>query len=102
MINAGTYLRLLLRRRKMTQMQLVRKMKAMGFTGVEKTHVGNFINNTDKEVRYTLIRKIEIALDLPEFSLIKMAGNPTEAQLKKLKKIKPEKRSNVKGKTTKR
>ena len=71
----------------MTQSQLIKRMHKMGFTGVNATHISNFINGSDKEMRYTLIRKIEIALDLPEFSLIKMAGSPTKAQWEKIKRI---------------
>ena len=72
----------------MSQMDLVRKMQSLGFDGVHKTHINNFINQTDDTIRYGLIRKIEIALDLPDFTLINMAGRPSEAKIKQLKEIK--------------
>ena len=64
-------------------------MKDMGFTGVHFQHIGNIINNTDNRPQYVLLRKIEIALDLPEFILINMAGRPSETKIKQLKEIKP-------------
>ena len=78
----------LLKKRNMTQMDLLRKMQSLGFEGVHKTHINNFINGTDTIIRYGLIRKIEIALDLPEFTLINMVGRPSEVKTKQLKEIK--------------
>ena len=78
----------------MSQMDLLRKMQSLGFDGVYRMHINNFINGTDDTIRYGLIRKIEIALDLPEFTLINMAGRPSEAKIKQLKEI----QENVKNK----
>ena len=88
MISAGTYVKILLQKRNMSQMDLLRKMQSLGFDGVYITHINNFINGTETTTRYPLIRKIEIALDLPEFTLINMAGKPSEAKIKQLKEIK--------------
>ncbi len=94
MISAGTYIKILLKKRNMSQMDLLRKMQNLGFDGVHKTHINNFINGTETMIRYGLIRKIEIALDLPEFTLINMAGRPSKTKIKQLKEIK----ANVKNK----
>ena len=88
MISAGTYIKILLKKRNMSQMDLLRKMQSLGFEGIYLTHINNFINQTDDTIRYGLIRKIEIALDLPEFILINMAGRPSETKVKQLKEIK--------------
>ena len=89
MISAGTYIKILLRKRNMSQMDLLRKMQSLGFDGVHKTHINNLIKNTESRPQYLLLRKIEIALDLPEFTLINMAGRPSETKIKQLKEIKP-------------
>ena len=88
MISVGTYLRNELKKRNMTQRDLARKMVNMGFSGVHFQHIGNIINGTDNRPQYILLRKIEIALDLPEFTLINMAGRPSETKIKQLKEIK--------------
>ena len=88
MISVGEYLKNELRKRNMTQRDLARKMKSMGFKGIHFQHVSNLINGTETRPQYLLLRKIEIALDLPEFILINMAGRPSEAKIKQLKEIK--------------
>ena len=92
MIGAGTYVKILLKKRNMSQMDLLRKMQSLGFEGVHITHINNLINNTESRPQYLLLRKIEIALDLPEFILINMAGRPSEAKIKQLKEIKANER----------
>ena len=81
-------MKILLKKRNMSQMDLLHKMQSLGFDGVHITHINNFINGTETTTRYPLIRKIEIALDLPEFTLINMVGKPSETKLKELKEIK--------------
>ncbi len=89
MISVGTYVKILLKKRNMTQADLVRKIQEVGFTkGVNLPHINNIINGTEKTPHYSLLRKIEIALDLPEYSLIKIAGNPSEAEWERIKEIK--------------
>lgn len=88
MISVGTYLRNELVKRNMSQKDLERKMKEMGFKGVHFQHIGNIINGTENRPQYLLLRKIEIALDLPEFILVNMAGRPSESKIKELKEIK--------------
>ena len=81
-------MKILLQKRNMSQMDLLRKMQSLGFEGVHITHINNLINNTESRPQYLLLRKIEIALDLPEFTLINMAGRPSETKIKQLKEIK--------------
>ena len=88
MISVGTYVKILLKKRNMSQIDLLRKLQNLGFEGVYLTHINNFINGKDTVIRYGLIRKIEIALDLPEFTLINMVGRPSETKIKQLKEIK--------------
>ena len=92
MISAGTYVKILLQKRNMSQTDLLRKMQSLGFNGVHLTHINNFINGTDTIIRYGLIRKIEIALELPEFTLINMIGRPSETKINQLKEIKANER----------
>ncbi len=49
-------------------------------------HLNNAIN---LKMTYAWARRLEIVLDLPEFSLVKMVGNPTPVQWKAIKEIKP-------------
>lgn len=98
MINVGTYIKLLLKKRNMTQTDLAKKMKELGFKDANVCHINNLINNTDKEIRYSLIRKIEIALKLPEYSLVKMAGVPSKLDWKRIKEVKVDVRSKKKKK----
>ena len=81
-------MKILLQKRNMSQMDLLRKMQSLGFEGVHITHINNLINNTESRPQYLLLRKIEIALDLPELTLINMVGRPSEAKIKQLKEIK--------------
>lgn len=55
----------------------------------EKTLCKQILNNAlNKKMGYTWARRIEIALELPDYSLIRMIGNPTEAEWRKIKEIK--------------
>lgn len=89
MINVGIYVKILLKRRNMTQIDLLNKMKELKLAE-DKTLVKQKLNNAiNIKMGYIWARRIEIALDLPEYSLIKMVGNPSEAQWKKIKEVKP-------------
>lgn len=88
MIDVGIYVKNILNKRNMTQMDLIRKMQKLKLAD-EKTLVKQKLNNAiNINMGYTWARRIEIALDLPEYSLIKMVGNPTESQWKMIKEIK--------------
>lgn len=84
MINVGTYVKILLKKRNLTQMDLIRKMNEMDLgNGVQlyKQHLNNAING---DMSFLWARRIEIVLNLPKYSLVKMVGNPTELQWKKI------------------
>lgn len=88
MITVGKVIKNELIKRNMTQTDLLRKMQKMNFSGVNRCHISNIINNTDSRPQYLLLRKIEIVLNLPEFTLINIAGSPNKAKIKQLKEIK--------------
>lgn len=88
MINAGTYVKILLKKRNMTQVQLLNKMKKLKLAE-DKTLAPQKLNNAiNIKMGYVWARRIEIALELPEYSLIKMVGNPTQYEWKLIKEIK--------------
>lgn len=71
----------------MTQKDLLDKMKELNLAK-DETLVKQKLNNAiNIKMGYTWARRIEIALDLPEFSLIKMVGNPTPIQWEKIKEV---------------
>lgn len=55
----------------MTQMDLVRLMEQKGLTGTYRQHVSEALKG---KITPLMARKIEIALDLPRFSLVKATG----------------------------
>ena len=88
MVDAGLYVRLLLKKRKMTQADLLRKMRQMGLADDKvliKQHLNSAINI---KMGYTWARRIEIALGLKDFELISMIGKPSEREWKKIGEIK--------------
>lgn len=88
MISAGTYVKVLLKRRNMTQADLLKRMKQLKLAE-DKTLVKQKLNNAiNIKMGFTWARRIEIALELPEYSLIKMVGNPTPSQWKIIKEVK--------------
>ncbi len=88
MINAGTYVKILLKKRNMTQAQLLNKMKKLKLAE-DKTLAPQKLNNAiNIKMGYVWARRIEIALELPEYSLIKMVGNPTQYEWNLIKEIK--------------
>ena len=88
MITAGTYVKVLLKKRNMTQMDLLNKMKKLKLAKEETLSKQHLNNSLNIQMGYTWARRIEIALELPEYSLIKMVGNPTPMQWKRIKEIK--------------
>lgn len=88
MIKVEEYVKDLLKRKKITQKQLLDRMKELKLAN-EKTLCKQILNNAlNLKMGYTWARRIEIALDLPEYSLIRMIGTPTEKEWKKIKEIK--------------
>lgn len=66
----GTYIKLILQKKNMTQQQLADKLN------LPKQNISNMINGS-KQVGSYRARKIEIALDLPKYSLVELVGFPT-------------------------
>ena len=72
----------------MTQVQLLKKMKKLKLAE-DKTLVPQKLNNAiNIKMGYIWARRIEIALELPDYSLIRMIGNPSESEWKTIKEIK--------------
>lgn len=89
MLNAGNYVKILLKKRNITQADLIRKMKELKLAD-EKTLVLQKLNNAiNLKMGYTWARRIEIALGLEDYTIIKMLKPPTEAQWKLIKEVKP-------------
>lgn len=66
----GTYIKLILQKKNMTQQQLADK------SGIPKTHISGILNGT-VQLASLRARKIEIALDLPKYELVEIVGFPT-------------------------
>ena len=89
MLNVGTYVKIILKKRNMTQMDLVRKINKLNLGNgkeLSRCHLNNFLNGTEKQT-VTWARRIEIALNLPKYSLIRMIGKTTELEENKIKEI---------------
>lgn len=87
MITAETYVKVILKKQNIKQVDLLNTMKKLKLAD-DKTLVLQKLNNAiNIKMGYTWARRIEIALDLPEYSLVKMVGNPTESQWKLIKEI---------------
>lgn len=89
MLNAGNYVKILLKKRNITQADLIRKMKELKLAD-EKTLVLQKLNNAiNLKMGYTWARRIEIALGLEDYTIIKMLKPPAETQWKLIKEVKP-------------
>lgn len=88
MVDAGLYVRLILKKRKMTQADLLRKMNKMHLAGDKELARQKLNNAINIQMGYTWARRIEIALGLKDYELVRMVGNPTEAEWKKIGEIK--------------
>ena len=89
MISVETYTKILLQKRGMRQADLLAKMKELKLAD-DKTLVKQKLNNAlNIRMGYTWARRIEIALEVPDYSLIKMIGDPSPQEWKRIKLIKP-------------
>lgn len=87
MFRVEDYTKELIKRKNITQKNLLNKMKELKLAD-DKTLVKQKLNNAlNQRMGYTWARRIEIALDLPDFVLVNMVGTPSEAQWKKIKEI---------------
>lgn len=88
MISAESYVRILLKKKNIKQVDLLNKMKELKLAD-DKTLVRSKLNNAiNTKMGYTWARRIEIVLDLPDYCLVRMVGRPTEYEWKKIKEIK--------------
>lgn len=89
MISVGTCVKVMLKRRNMTQRDLLNKMKELKLAE-DRTLVEPKISEAlNTRMGYTWARRIEIALELPDYYLINMVGRPSEYEWSKIKEIKP-------------
>ena len=89
MITVGNYIKVILKKRNMTQKDLLDKMNKLKLGNdieLNKQHLNNAIN---LNMTYIWARRIEIALELPQYSLVRMVGKPTQLQWKKIEEVKP-------------
>lgn len=89
MISVEMYTKLLLQKRKIKQADLLRKMQELKLAndGTLIKQRLNYALNT--KMSYTWARRIEIALELPDYSLVKMIGNPSPQEWKRIQSVKP-------------
>lgn len=87
MISAETYVRILLKKRNIRQVDLLNKMKEIKLADNKTLNKSKLNNAINSKMGYTWARRIEIALDLPEYSIVKMVGRPTEYEWKCIKEI---------------
>lgn len=76
----GQYIKLILQKKNMTQQDLVNKLNELHFSAkggtISKNNISNILNG-NLPLHYTMARRIEIALELPEYSLVEIVGFPT-------------------------
>ena len=65
----GAYLKIILQKKNLTQQELANK------TGLTKNKVSAIINGAVR-LSPAMARRIEIALDLPKYSLVELVGFP--------------------------
>ena len=88
MVTPEKYVKNLLIKRNLTQKKVLDRMKELKLAD-EKTLVRQKLNNAiNIKMGYTWARRIEIALDLPDYILINMIGKPSENEWKTIKEIK--------------
>lgn len=76
----GQYIKLILQKKNMTQQDLVNKLNELHFSAkggtITKHNISNILNRA-VPLHYTMARRIEIALELPKYSLVELVGFPT-------------------------
>lgn len=91
-MHIGTYIKLILIKKNMTQQALVDRLNELGLVKenatVRKHTISDIINGKIGMSPY-MARRIEIALDVPKYSIVNIVGMPkTETGMKKLEGIK--------------
>ena len=71
----------------MSQMDLLRAMEEKGITGLHRQHLSEVLRGS-AIMTPAWARKIEIGLDLPMYTLVRMVGMPkTVAGMKEIEKL---------------
>lgn len=90
-MHIGTYLKLVLTKKNMTQQALVDKLNELGLTDnneIVRKHTISDIVNGKLTISPFMARRLEIALDMPKYSIVNLIGLPkTEIGIKKLEEI---------------
>lgn len=90
-MHIGTYLKLVLTKKNMTQQALVDKLNELGLTDnneIVRKHTISDIVNGRLTISPFMARRLEIALDMPKYSIVNLIGLPrTETGMKKLEGI---------------
>lgn len=89
MITVGNYVRNILKQRNMRQIDLVSEINRLHLykeNEVQKQKLNNFLNGIGGN-NFLMARRCEIALNLPKYSLIKMMGEPTRAEWKRIMEV---------------
>lgn len=90
-MNIGTYIKLILTKKNMTQQDLVNRLNDLGLADnneVVRKHTISDIVNGRLTISPFMARKIEIALDMPKYSIVNIIGLPkTKVGMKKLEEL---------------
>lgn len=90
-MHIGTYIKLILIKRNMTQQALVDRLNELGLTNnneIVRKHTISDIVNGKLTISPFMARRLEIALDMPKYSIVNLIGLPkTEIGIKKLEEI---------------
>lgn len=90
-MHIGTYIKLILIKKNMTQQALVDRLNELGLVkeneSVRKHTISDIINGK-LTISPFMARRLEIALDMPKYSIVNLIGLPkTEIGIKKLEEI---------------
>ena len=88
-ITVGEYIKNILKQRNMTQVDLVREINRLHLyktNEIQRQKLNNFLNGIGGN-NFLMARRCEIALNLPKYSLIKIMGEPTKAEWKKIMEV---------------
>jgi len=74
----------------MSQMDLLKKINQLNLGNgkeLSRCHLNNFINGTGG-ISFIWARRVEIALELEQYTLVRMLGNPTDKEWMKIREVK--------------
>lgn len=85
-MHIGTYIKLILIKKNMTQQDLVNRLNELGLADhneIVRKHTISDIVNGKLTISPSMARKIEIALDVPKYSIVNIIGLPKTKESKK-------------------